>query len=364
MGVFVFRADASLDIGTGHIMRCLTLANALNANEERCIFICREHLGNLIEIIVDAGFEVLTLPAGPMATGNSHKDWLGANWQADVEQTRDALQGIVVDWIVVDHYALDANWERAMRPQCKQLMVIDDLADRQHDCDLLLDQNLGHTVEDYEGLVPKVCRLLVGSRYAMLRPEFAQLREYSLERRVNPSLDHILITMGGVDQNNATGQVLEALEASTLPATSRITVVMGPHAPWLKEVKRIAAAMPWEVDVKVGVNNMAKLMADSDLAIGAAGSTAWERCCLGLPSLMLVLAENQRASAEAIQKEGAAVLLGNILESVLNFSQVLQKLISYDQESIAKISKAGSDLVDGLGVQRVLENMDSGRGDT
>jgi len=326
MGILVFRADASLDIGTGHIMRCLTLAKALSGNEQRCIFICREHPGNLIEIINDAGFEVFTLPAGPNAAGNSHKDWLGADWQTDAEQTRDALQGLVVDWIVVDHYAIDANWERAMRPSCKRLMVIDDLADRLHDCDLLLDQNLGHTVEEYAGLVPKACRLLVGSKYAMLRPEFAQLREFSLKRRANPSLDHILITMGGVDQNNATGQVLEALKSSTLPENCRITVVMGPHAPWLNEVAKIAAAMPWEVDVKVSVNNMAKLMADSDLAIGAAGSTAWERCCLGLPCVTLVLADNQSEIASALSDVGATIKLEDTVGA--HFGIELNRIIS------------------------------------
>ncbi|MDB4210951.1 UDP-2,4-diacetamido-2,4,6-trideoxy-beta-L-altropyranose hydrolase [Ascidiaceihabitans sp.] len=347
MGVVAFRADASLDIGTGHIMRCLTLANALHANGERCLFICRQHPGNLIELITDAGFETLILPVA--AAGKSHKDWLRVNWRADVELSGNALQGLVVDWLVVDHYALDANWESAMRPRCKQLMVIDDLADRLHDCDLLLDQNLGHTVEDYAGLVPKACCLLVGTEYTMLRPEFSQMREYSLKRRANPSLDHILITMGGVDQNNATGQVLEALEASVLPENSRVTVIMGPHAPWLKEIKRIVVAMPWEVDVKVGVNNMAKLMADSDLAIGAAGSTAWERCCLGLPSLILVLAENQKVIAEALHDRTAAIKMCDISK--------LSTSIPTGAD-LAQIGQRASILVDGQGVKRVRAAME------
>lgn len=353
MGVVAFRADASLDIGTGHIMRCLTLANALRARGERCLFICREHPGNLIELIIDAGFETLTLPAAAAeAAGKSYKDWLGVSLQADVELSGNALQRLVVDWLVVDHYAIDANWEGAMRPHCKRLIVIDDLADRPHDCDLLLNQNIVHTEEDYAGLVPKDCRLLVGTEYTMLRPEFAQMREYSLKRRADPSLDHILITMGGVDQNNATGQVLEALEASTLPANSRITVIMGPHAPWLKEIKRIATTMPWEVDVKVGVNNMEKLMADSDLAIGAAGSTAWELCCLGLPSLIFVLAENQIKVAHTLANMAAMLLL--LKNSDL--PAIIDNILS-DELSLATLSDNSSKIVDGRGTERVVQEI-------
>lgn len=347
MGVVAFRADASLDIGTGHVMRCLTLAKALHANGERCLFICRQHPGNLIALIIDAGFETFILPE---AADRSHTDWLGVSWQADVELSINALQGLVVDWLVVDHYALDANWEGAMRPHCKRLIIIDDLANRPHDCDLLIDQNLGHTAEDYAGLVPKASSLLVGTDYTMLRPEFAQMRDYSLKRRAKPSLDHVMITMGGVDQNNATCQVLEALDASTLPASSRITVIMGPHAPWLKDVKRIAAALPWEVDVKVGINNMAKLMADTDLVIGAAGSTAWERCCLGIPSLILVLAENQKVISKALHNMNAAIEIRDISK--------LSTLIPVATD-LKKIGQCARALVDGKGVKRILDEMDS-----
>jgi spore coat polysaccharide biosynthesis predicted glycosyltransferase SpsG len=178
------------------------------------------------------------------------------------------------------------------------------------------------------------------------------MREYSLKRRANPSLDHILITMGGVDQNNATGQVLEALEASTLPANSRITVIMGPHAPWLKEIKRIATAMPWEVDVKVGVDNMGKLMADSDLAIGAAGSTAWERCCLGLPSLILVLAENQKKVAHTLANlEAMLLLLKNS-----DLPAIIDNILS-DEFSLATLRDNSSRIVDGRGTERVVQEI-------
>ena len=134
-------------------------------------------------------------------------------------------------------------------------------------------------------------------------PEFAALRAYSLQRRARPQLRQLLITMGGVDKDNATGEVLTALRVCPLPADCQITVVMGTTAPWLSEVEQLARDMPWPTRVLVGVNDMARLMAESDLAIGAAGATSWERCCLGLPTAMFVLAENQKYAAWLLDRE-------------------------------------------------------------
>jgi UDP-2,4-diacetamido-2,4,6-trideoxy-beta-L-altropyranose hydrolase len=314
-----FRSDASLDIGTGHVMRCLTLADALRAQGARCSFICRPHEGHLLDLIGQRGHLALALPAlddrehaSDSPSGNAHAAWLGTDWAMDATDTKRILTHSLgnepLDWLVVDHYALDHQWEQALRCSARRIMVIDDLADRPHDCDLLLDQNLGRTAEDYAGLLPPYATLLIGPQYALLRPEFAALRPYSLARRAhNPQLKRLLITMGGVDKDNVTGKVLDALTACALPPDLRITVVMGPHAPWLAEVRARAAQMPWATEVLVGVNNMAQLMADSDLAIGAAGSTSWERCCLGLPTIQVVLAENQKLIAHALVNAGAAM---------------------------------------------------------
>lgn len=310
----VFRADASLDIGTGHIVRCLTLAQRLREFGAKCTFVCREHRGNLIAMIRQRGFAALALPAAENNSsggdeGGGHSAWLGASWQTDAQQCLAALDGMHADWLIVDHYALGADWQRCLRAACDRVMVIDDLADRAHDCDLLLDQNLGRQRGDYAGLVPDACRILVGPRHALLRAEFPTLREASLARRAQPQLRHLLVSMGGVDKDNVTGRVLEALQAAALPADLRITVVMGATAPWLAEVRERAAGMPRATAVRVDVTDMADLMADSDLAIGAAGTTAWERCCLGLPTLIVVLADNQRQGAAALQAAGAALIV-------------------------------------------------------
>jgi len=196
----VFRTDAALQIGTGHVMRCLTLAEALAERGAHCRFVCREHSGNLMELIRDRGFDAIGLPveSGRLATEASsdepigaHATWLGADWAVDAEQACAALGDMDADWLIVDHYALDVRWERSLRSRCRRLMVIDDLADRIHDCDLLLDQNLGREPRDYAGLVPDCSAILVGPRFALLRPEFAALRDYSLNRRVIPKLKRV-----------------------------------------------------------------------------------------------------------------------------------------------------------------------------
>jgi UDP-2,4-diacetamido-2,4,6-trideoxy-beta-L-altropyranose hydrolase len=358
------RTDASLQIGTGHVMRCLTLADALKASGAQCHFICREHPGNLIEQIRQRGFAVSILAAqhprfqphfplgnvlGELET--QHSAWLGSYWATDAAQTRLEVGETAVDWLIVDHYALDARWEQSLRSTCRKLMVIDDLADRQHDCDLLLDQNLGRDTHDYSRLVPEDCAVLIGPRYALLRPEFAALRDYSLRRRAIPQLRNILIAMGGVDQGDATGQVLEALKDSVFFDGTRITVVMGPHAPWLERVQSVAAQMPQPTEVKVNVNNMAQLMADSDLAIGAAGSTSWERCCLGLPTLIVVLAENQREGAVALEHSGGAKLLGGV-EAIPRTLRSMLRLFTTANE-LRQISQASCSITDGQGASRV-----------
>lgn len=359
----VFRTDASLQIGSGHVMRCLTLATALREQGVTCHFICREHPGNLIDQIRDRGFAMTALATDglhlpPVAQDEeslpAHAAWLGVDWQTDAEATRDVLQSISPGWLVVDHYALDRAWERVLRSHCTQLMVIDDLADRPHDCDLLLDQNLGREVADYVDLVPAACTVLTGTRYALLRPEFAALREYSLQRRNPPQLRQLLITMGGIDQSNATGQVLDALRQCPLPQHCRITVVMGLHAPWLAKVQAQAADLSWPCEVRVNVSDMAQLMADSDLAIGAAGGTSWERCVLGLPTLIVVLAENQKSGAMALVEAHAAIVMDDVNAIALSLPE---QFAAMDGARLAQLSEAASHLVDGHGTRRVVATL-------
>lgn len=363
----VFRADASLQMGTGHVMRCLTLADALTAGGASCEFICRAHPGNLLGLIRSKGYTAHALAISPnlVAAGMSrcntesseqfpaHGHWLGASQSEDAAACAPILAELQPDWLIVDHYALDARWEQALKPHYRRLMVIDDLADRPHACDLLLDQTFGRQSEDYRVWVPGDCQVLCGSGYALLRPEFAALRSYSLQRRVKPQLRQLLISMGGIDKDNATGWVLDALHGSPLPGDCRITVVMGLTAPWLDEVKRQALSMPWPTEVLVGVSDMARLMADSDLAVGAAGATSWERCCLGLPTIMLVLADNQRQVAQGLEQGQAA----RTIERLQDIGSCLPKLLRHliEHPSVMQLmSQSATRIVDGKGVSTVV----------
>ena len=361
----VFRADASLKIGTGHVMRCLTLAEAIRQHGGRCSFVCKNHEGNLVELISQRGFAVHRLPV--VGVGKSLADvvsgeitgygeWLGSDWIDDARQTCALIDEEKADWVVVDHYAVDYRWEQVVHSSCRHLMVIDDLADRRHDCDLLLDQNLGREAGAYRGLLPLGTRALLGPHYALLRPEFAQWRERSLARRIAPQFKQLLVTLGGVDQDNITGQVLNALNATDLPQYLRITVVLGAHAPWLSLVQAQGARMSRPTQVLVGVNNMAQLMAESDLAIGAAGSTSWERCCLGLPSLLLVLADNQQPSAVALHGAGAAT----VLPGSDHIAEQIRVLLSDGASTrMHGMSQAAAAVTDGQGASRIIDTLTS-----
>lgn len=337
-------------------MRCLTLADTLRARGASCSFFCRPHSGHLLNMISQRGHHAVSLPGLAarwirLPAEPAHAAWLGTDWQTDAQQTREAFCGKSFDWLVVDHYALDYRWEHALRPHSQKLMVIDDLADRPHDCELLLDQNLGRSANDYGGLLNPDTTTLIGPQYALINSEFAKLRNYSLARRANPQLKHLLITMGGVDKDNVTTQVLQTLRSCHLHADLRITVVMGPNAPNLSAVKEQVAQMPWTTKMLVGVDNMAQLMGESDLCIGAAGSTSWERCCLGLPTLLLAQAENQRPGAIALAQAGAVYPLN----SVEDLSQALEKFMpSSDTSHIRRTSQASAAVSDGLGAQRIV----------
>lgn len=350
----VIRVDASLQMGTGHVMRCLTLAKALRKKEASVSFICREHLGHLIETIQNQGFMVYSLPKGTKSQSFEyghlyHSAWLGETQLEDLNQCRPVLENLQPDWLIVDHYAIDQFWQKPLKGTYRKLMVIDDLADRHHQCDLLLDQNYSSTQKKYESYVPKECLILAGTEYVLLRSEFNQWREYSLERRTQPQFKKLLITMGGVDSDNVTGQVLHELAVCPLPRSLEITVVMGEAAPHLAIVKAKAFSMPYKVEVKVNVNDVAELMANADLAIGAAGATTWERCCLGLPTIQIVVAENQRKIAQSMMEVGAVKLLNRISE--------LSILIGCFNEWAEIVSLNSSYICEGSGVGRVVQRV-------
>lgn len=212
----VFRTDASLTIGTGHVTRCLTLAKALRESGAQTLFICREHEGHLCNHIEEQGFAVHRLPSPRKGfvpdDVSAHAAWLGATWQEDADSTVAAITSLQMkpEWLIVDHYGIDQRWEERLRPLVNRIMVIDDLADRHHDCDILLDQNLVPDLEiRYDSLIPEGCTRLLGPDYALLQPIYAELHD-RIPPREGP-IRRTLISFGGADSDNLTGRALEAV---------------------------------------------------------------------------------------------------------------------------------------------------------
>ena len=357
-----FRCDASSVIGSGHVVRCLTLAKVLVDRGAKCSFLCRTLPGNMMDQIADAGHRVYPLPAPkhPVNSGSADGDyagWLGVSAEADAVECRAVFDAILPDRVVVDHYALDIKWEEAA---CRHLpiMVIDDLANRPHRCDILLDQNLGHYPKDYDGLVPQSAVRLIGPANALLRPEFAAARPSSLERRSTLSAPtHALVFMGGMDRENSTEAILGILAKEPLPEAFRLSVVMGRTAPHLEAVVARARSMPFPTEVLVDVRDMASLLAQADLVIGAAGGSAWERCCLGIPTIVLTLADNQKSAALALQAQGAVFLIGDMRDGRWDKMLVegLRRLSAPD--TLLQMSKSAAAITDGNGAQWVASHL-------
>ena len=351
----IFRTDASRIIGTGHVMRCLNLAGALVGRGAEVSFICRKHEGHFCDLIEERGFTVHRLPAPAKefeaGTTPAHAAWLGATWQEDAGQAGAAIKTLSAkpNWLVVDHYALDSRWEQALRPLVDKILVIDDLADRAHDCDLLLDQNLFADVQArYATKVPEDCRLLLGPEYALLQPIYAELHD-----RIPPregTVKRILISFGGADRDNLTGRVLAAFLSLNRPDID-VDVVISDSSPYVLDIQNQVAGHA-NIHLHGNLPTLAPLMAKADLAIGAAGTTSWERLCLGLPALVVTLAENQRPIADGLQRLGLVRWLGHKGEvSEQRIRQALAELINegIDEEWSLRCRAA----VDGKGVDRV-----------
>ena len=351
----VFRVDASRTIGSGHVMRCLTLAERLSAMGAACTFVSRAHPGSLIELVRGRGFEVAALPveqsfrAETPSSGYAH--WLGSDWEEDAAATLSALGSLRPDWMLVDHYALDARWERLVRPACGRLAVVDDLADRPHDCDLLLDQNaVANADARYEDKVPCACHLMLGPRYALLQPQYAALRD-----KVSPRsgvVRRVLVYFGAADAGNLTGLAVDALLELARPDIYVDVVVDPTHAHAATLGAQLAAHPNFRMHGRLPT--LAPLMQSADLAIGAGGATSWERCCQGLPALVITLADNQRAIAAELDRLGVLGWLGHQGEvGVAALRKALGQFI--EGQHGAEWSRRALALVDGLGAGRVAE---------
>lgn len=353
-----FRTDASSQIGTGHFMRCLTLANALKERGVQTRFVSRHLPEYLHSMLVAKGHEFALLDsiqndAKLEEDSLTHSHWLGVSQASDAQATIQALSDQTWDWLIVDHYALDTRWESALRQTTSKIMVIDDIADRFHDCDLLLDQNLYTDMEiRYMGKVPPKCQLLLGPSYALLRREFRQLHEL-IKPRTGPA-NRILVFFGGVDTNNYTGIAINALIGLGVK-NLHVDIVIGAQHPCFDQIEEACVQNGFFCYIQT--DRMAELMAVADLAIGAGGSASWERCCLGLPALIVSLANNQIEIAKALDLCGACVYVGTAetANKLLLKNAIINSI--YNPEWLTAHSAKSYSIVDGLGVERLYKKI-------
>ena len=330
-------------------MRCLTLAEDLRAHGARVLFICRTLHGDMSDTVESRGFPVARLASlDPGVTGAefAHLDALDTG-------AAIAASGMEVDWLVVDHYALDRSWETALRDRARHLMVIDDLADRPHDCDLLLDQNFTNPRHArYAPLLPPNARSLLGTRYALVGADFARARPAALARRAG-QLQRVLVTMGGSDPANETATVLTGL-GERAAAWSSLDVVIGDANPHRREVAGLCARIP-SAELHVQTMRMAELMTRADLAVTGGGSTTWERCVLGLPALVTVQSHDQAAIAHSLEQTGAHRVLG--WSGTVTPTDYARAVSALDPRDLTRMSSACAAVCDGSGTRRVASEL-------
>ena len=355
MKKIVFRVDSSRLIGSGHTQRCLALAQTLREKGCDVSFLSRALTGSIHKLPESLGFRTIELPAPqPNIQSDAHDVLHGAWREVDLDQdivdSRAALESEAIDCLIVDHYGLWSKWHLAMRDYTTKLMVIDDLGDRLLSCDVLVDHNLGATRQKYHDKVSRNVLTLLGSDFCMIRSDFKRARD----KLVTPSSTKtVLINFGGDDYADYSKLLLDSFLHHELDQDTSIDIVIGKESQKVGMLRAHPATIRFKTRVFGFVDNMAGLLSEADLAVGAAGVSSWERCCLGLPTLLLPVATNQLGIADNLVSAGVAWKFSapDIQNGIItkHINEVL------GGGGIPAISERAKNLVDGLGCERIAE---------
>ena len=324
-------ANAGQEVGGGHVMRSITLARALAARGADCAMAASPEVAAILDVFAPD-------LAREEATSLRHDD------------LADALTGADFDAIVFDHYGLDRGDHEALA-HGRPALVLDDLANRPLGGHMVVDSGPARRATDYALLVEAPVRLLLGPAYAPVRPEFADLREAALARRGGP-VRRMLLALGLTDPQGLTTRIVDRLRPRL--GDIALDVVVGSAAPGLKGLSRLAAHDP-RLTIHVDTPHMAQLIAEADIGFGAAGSTTWERCVLGLPQAIVIVAENQRPAAQAVAERGGALVIDAGAD---DFDQAIDRLcvrLLTDAGLRDRLSAAGAEICDGRGAARTAE---------
>jgi len=356
----VFRVDSSTAIGAGHVMRCLSLARYYRQQGLEVLFICRQLPGSLINHIESSGFCVKRLPLRAQATvsasNRSDDEWLGIDYQTEIDESKAIISTLAPQWVVVDSYGIDKAWHNEVIKMGVKLLVIDDLANRSLRGNIVLNQNLAPNIKHrYQSLIGQQTTLLLGPSYSLLRQEFRKL--YVRLKPFNERLNNPVLTIafGGSDVVNET---IKALKAALKVADNKtiINVIVGQHYPHYeqlcadyKEIKHL--------NILKQINNVAQILMNSTIAIGAVGTMTWERCCLGIPSIVATIADNQREVAYHLASLGYHDYVGHFDETTTqHYERALSRLLNSSNQMINQ-HQLLTNTVDGNGVERVYNAM-------
>jgi UDP-2,4-diacetamido-2,4,6-trideoxy-beta-L-altropyranose hydrolase len=340
-------------------MRCLTLADKLRDQGADIRFISQRLPGEMSQTITARGYSCQLIEP-TIHSECPHESPAGkADLQTDANATIAAMSDTACDWVIVDQYQLHDAWYEQIRSNCRHILTIDDLANRTHDCDVLQDQTLGRQASDYGRYTRERCKLLLGTDYALLRPEFSQCRQQHANSIVRSGpVKTLMIGLGGSDARNLALEILQRIEPLLAQHNITAMLVAGPQYQHAQTVRDWARTSQATVEVHHDVREVAPLLLRADLAIGASGSSAWERCCLGLPTLAFIYADNQIEIANRLAAAGASINWQTLDE----LHRLLAQLIDGDHKpsqspNITSMSRHASRLCDGNGAQRVIDAM-------
>ncbi|MCA6478107.1 MAG: UDP-2,4-diacetamido-2,4,6-trideoxy-beta-L-altropyranose hydrolase [Chitinophagaceae bacterium] len=361
---FVFRVDSSVKMGIGHLMRCLTLANTIREviDYSNIIFISRRHPGNINNLILKSNYSLIELPftkvnlklSDAKIDGDIYEDWLGTTSVQDASETIESVKDIAIDWLIIDSYGIDIVWEKCVYHFAKRLMVIDDLANRSHYCDLLLDQNYApNYLSRYEGLLVSNCRSLLGPDYALLKKEFIKFKHQKKKGNTTPRL--FLFLSGSEETNSICYQVVKALFVA-FKDKIEIDVVIGKGDSYRSDIQKLVAKFK-KGALYSSLPDLGYLMSQADIAIGGGGTSTWERMFMGLPSIVISLADNQLAACRQLNEDGYIYYIGHCnFFNKQKMIQIIERLNNSPAEREI-ISLKCQNLVDGQGSSKVVHAM-------
>ena len=332
------RVDSSSEIGIGHMMRCLTLAQELKNNFDKIIFLTQKDSSDFIGTIMKNKFEVIFIPT--------------TNNDPDIIKNLITTYSENKNFLLIDHYDIDSNFESSLKNIFERIFVIDDLANRKHDCDLLIDQNYYRDLNQrYEKLVQNDTIALLGPKYAIIRPEFRKINKKAIKK--NSQIKKILVSFGGSDPTNECKKVLDAL-CSIENSKFEIVVVAGIYNHKFEQLKKLYEKYS-NIKIYRHVNDPSRLMLNSDLFIGAGGTTTWERFYMGLPSIVTIISDDQKESIEFLSDMGHIINLG--LAKNVTSKTYVQTLQKPNSDLIYNMSLHNQKLVDGNGSNRIKKQI-------